>query len=161
MSFGVPLTPPPDGPRNLVRLVMWQPPHEEIKRTLAWFFFGAAAAALLGWALLEVVPSAIQTTARDIREIRQQALSEAYIAEYADAYSTAVTERVVYELAQLIMGSDADIDSAWAQGVRSGWAEGWNDALDAMLAASLEAGVPSGSSELAALEAAPRRNPLR
>ena len=103
----------------------------------------------------------MQTTARDIREIRQQALSEAYIAEYADAYSAAVTERVVYELAQLVIGSDADIDSAWAQGVRSGWAEGWNDALDAMLAASLEAGVASGSSELAALEAAPRRNPLR
>ena len=161
MSLGAPLTPPPGGPRSLVRLVMWQPPREETKRTVAWFFFGAAAAALLGWALLEVVPSTMQTTARDIQEIRQQALSEAYIAEYADAYSAAVTERVVYELAQLVIGSDADIDSAWAQGVRSGWAEGWNDALDAMLAASLEAGVASGSSELAALEAAPRRNPLR
>ena len=139
---------------------MWQPPHEEIKRTLAWFFFGAAAAALLGWALLEVVPSAIQTTARDIREIRQQALSEAYIAEYADAYSAAVTERVVYDAHS---SSSGLMRTSIQPGLRASQrlAGGMERCARAMLAASLEAGVASGSSELAALEAAPRRNPLR
>lgn len=161
MSLGAPLTPPPYGPRSLVRLVLWQPRQEALKRTLTWFTIGAATAALVGWALLEVLPSTMQTSASDIREITQQALHEAYIAEYDHAYSAAVTERLTFEFAQLVLASDADVDSAWAQGVRSGWAEGWNDALDAMLAASREAGAAGGSSELAALDAAPRRNPVR
>lgn len=157
MSLGAPLTPPPYGPRSLVRLVMWQPPQEALKRTLAWFLFGAATAALLGWALLELVPVMLQTTERDIREIRQQALSEAYIAKYDDAYAAAVTERLTFELAQLVVGSDVAADSAWAEGVRSGWAEGWNDAFDAMLAASHEAGAGPDSLELTALNSAERR----
>ena len=160
MSLGAPLTPPPGSPRSLARLVMWQPPQEEMKRFLAWFFFGAAAAALIGWAVLEVVPSMLQTTARDIRAIGQQALSEAYIAEYDEAYPAAVLERLTYELAQLVTESDAEVESAWAEGVRRGWADGWNDALDAMRAASLEAGAATGSSELRALNAAPRRDPV-
>ncbi|MDE2989143.1 MAG: hypothetical protein OXT70_14020 [Chloroflexota bacterium] len=160
MSLGAPLTPPPHGPRNLVRLVMWEPQHEALKRTLTWFTIGAATAALMGWALLEILPSTMQTSASDIREITQQALSAAYIAEYDDAYPAAVTERLTYELAQLVVGSDADVESAWAEGVRRGWADGWNDALDAMRAASTEAGAATGSSEQKALNAAPRRDPV-
>lgn len=159
MSLGAPLTPPPHGPRSFVRLVMWQPPHEELKRTLTWFVLGAGTAALIGWALLEILPSTMQTSASDIREITHQALSAAYIAEYDDAYPAAVTERLTYELAQLVVGSDADVESVWAEGVRRGWADGWNDALDAMQAASIAAGAATGSRELTALDAAPRRDP--
>ena len=161
MSLGAPLTPPPHGPRHLVRLVMWQPRQEALRRTLTWFTIGAVTAALIGWALLQVLPSTMQTSASDIRELTQQALNAAYIAEYDKAFSTAVTERLTYELAQLVIGSDAVVESAWAGGVRSGWVEGWNNALDAMRAASLEAGAEPDSLELAALEATPRRNSVR
>lgn len=157
MSLGAPLTPPPYGPRSLVRLVKWQSPMEALKRTLAWFLFGAATAALLGWELLEVLPGTMQTTVRDIREIRQQALSDAYIAEYDEAYAAAVTERVTYELAQLVVGSEVETDSGWAEGVRRGWVDGWNDALDAMRAASIEAGAEPDSLELEALNRATKR----
>ena len=158
MSLGAPLPPPPHGPRNLVRLVMWQSPQEAVKRTLAWFLIGAAIAALLGWVLLEALPDALQTSARDIREIRQQALHHAYVAEYDDAYAAAVADRVTFELAQLVLESHRDADSAWTEGVHRGWAEGWNDALDAMLAASIEAGAEPDSLELNALNGAARRS---
>lgn len=126
---------------------------------LAWFLIGAATAALIGWVLLEVVPQQMQTTRGDVEEIRYEALSNAYDAAYDESYESALEQRMTYELALLVFASGPSGDSAWAEGVRQGWAEGWNDALDAMFAASLEAGLSPDSRELTALDTEPRRVP--
>ncbi|MYD15817.1 MAG: hypothetical protein F4W99_01550 [Chloroflexi bacterium] len=137
---------------------MWRPPDESSRRMLAWFLIGAASAALIGWVLLEVVPQQMQTTRGDVEAIRYEALSEAYDAAYGEAYESALQQRMTYELALLVLASGQSSDSAWAEGVRRGWAEGWNDALDAMFAASIDAGLEANSRELATLAAEPRRD---
>ena len=157
MSLGQPIPPPPGGSRDLVRLAMWRSSHEDLKRTMAWFLTGMAIAAIAGWVTLEVLPTTRQTSAREIRAIGEQAVTDAFVAEYDDAYAHALTERIAYELVLLALAPEADAASAWVDGVRRGWVEGWNDALDAMRAASLEAGADADSSEMAALDDAVRR----
>ena len=52
-----------------------------------------------------------------------------------------------------IVGAESD----WANGFRAGWSDGWNDALDAMRAASIDAGASEDSLELQTLNAALKR----
>ncbi len=76
----------------------------------------------------------------------------------AEAEADAIEEQVTLTIAVHLIEQGVGTDSKWAEAFRSGWADGWNDALEAMRVASLEAGANANSPELAALDAVPRRN---
>lgn len=142
---------PPYGPREPQRLGARVPPALRIGPTLTSFLLGAVLAGFLGWLVLAFGTQMVKSHAVQIKEVRLQASEEAYLAEYERAYDAALSQQITRELARMVLETDAGAGSAWAEGVRRGWAEGWNDALDAMRAASVEAGLDANSSEMAAL----------
>lgn len=145
------------GPRDPLRLRASLPPHQQIRPTLTWFLVGAVAAGVMGWLALLLAAEIIGSESQRIRDIRYESASNAYSLVISEAVSAAVEDRVTFEIARALSEPGVGPDSAWADGFRRGWADGWNDALDAMQAVSLEAGAAPDSLELAALDAAPRR----
>ena len=135
----------------------WLPPGQRIRPALTWFLVGAVIAALVGWLGLLLAGEIVESEAERIAKIKNDSALAAYSLAIAEAEAEAIEDQVTLEIARLLMESDSAPGSNWANAFRSGWADGWNDALDAMGAASLEAGAAADSPELAALDAAQRR----
>ncbi len=96
------------------------------------------------------------TTEFDLPEVEQEAFDAGYAAAYADAL-VVEGERFRRETLIALVLEAPEQDAEWVQGVRQGRAEGWNQALDAMRAAS-EADAPTDAQlELRLLDDLPRR----
>lgn len=159
MTFFPPI--PPIRPRE------WMPRRDWIGRHIvAAAIAGGIAAALLGWAIFAFVKpwstDALLTTARNRYEAAEEARSagfqQGYDEAFDDALAAAVEAARISALIDLAVHSDEGGGSPWAMGIRRGWADGWNDALEAMRQASIDAGVPPNATEFRTLAAAQRRN---
>ena len=158
MTQGSQENPPPYGPREPLRLGALLPPQERIRHSLTWFLVGAIIAAALGWLVIALAGEVIGSEAERIVRIRYEAIESSFEATIVDAVATAREERTTLEIARRVVDQGVGADSDWANSFRQGWADGWDDALDAMRAASVEAAASIGSQELRTLDATPRRN---
>lgn len=161
MTQQPPQAEPEYGPGDPLRSGASLPPYQRIRLDLTWFLVGAVTAAVLGWLALLLAAEIIGSESSRITQIRNEAASAAYQLAIDQAVSQALDDEVTVEIAQQLAGQDVGRDSPWADGFRRGWADGWDDALDAMRAASIEAGAADNSPELALLDAEVRRNPVR
>ncbi len=154
-------TPPPYGPRDPASPDAPLPPEQRIRPALTWFLIGAVTAAVVGWLTLLLATEVIGSEEERIAEIKNQAAQSAYSLAIDGEVAAALDDQIIMEIARQISVEGIRSESAWADGFWRGWSDGWDDALDAMRSASIEAGIGSGSSEFAALDAAPRRNVSR
>lgn len=127
------------------------------RHTILSLILGAAAAALLGVAIMEFVAPLSATPQGDVTAVEEEAMQRAFAAAWEDALAAATAEARTTALAQRIIEDNAGHDAEWAQGFREGWAAGWNDALDAMRQASKDANLPDRAPEFYILDNTPRR----
>lgn len=153
---------PPIRPRD------WMPRRDWIGRHIVVAaIVGGIAAALLSWVLFAFIKpwdsDALLSAARNADEAAEEArnagFQQGYDEVFDDALAAAVEAARVSALIDLVIHSGAGGDAAWAMGVRHGWADGWNDALDAMRQTSVDAGVPPDATEFRTLAEASRRSP--
>ena len=121
------------------------------RHTILAAIAGGVLAAAIGYAILSWVPALSATPRGDVRTVEQAAMRESYAASFEDALVQAVAQARIVELADRAVYADEGGDAAWAAGFRRGWADGWNDAIDAMRQASLEAGADPDSAEVGML----------
>ena len=127
------------------------------RHTILSLILGAAAAALLGVAIMEFVAPLSATPQGDVTAVEEEAMQRAFAAAWEDALAAATAEARTTALAQRIIEDNAGHDAEWAKGFREGWAAGWNDALDAMRQASQDANLPDRAPEFYILDNTPRR----
>lgn len=127
------------------------------RHTILSLLLGAAAAALLGVAIMEFVAPLSATPQGDVTAVEEEAMQRAFAAAWEDALAAATAEARTTALAQRIIEGNAGQEAEWAKGFREGWAAGWNDALDAMRQASKDANLPDRAPEFYILENTPRR----
>ena len=127
------------------------------RHTILSLILGAAAAALLGVAIMEFVAPLSATPQGDVTAVEEEAMQRAFAAAWEDALAAATAEARTTALAQRIIEDNAGNDAEWAKGFREGWAAGWNDALDAMRQASKDANLPDRAPEFYILDNTPRR----
>ena len=127
------------------------------RHTILSLILGAAAAALLGVAIMEFVAPLSATPQGDVTAVEEEAMQRAFAAAWEDALAAATAEARTTAIAQRIIEDNAGGDAEWAQGFREGWAAGWNDALDAMRQASKDANLPDRAPEFHILDNTPRR----
>lgn len=151
---------PPYGPSSPERLGAWLPPAQRIGPSLTWLLIGAVTAAFVGWLGIFLADEFIATEAEQLRRVFGESALLAYEQAYEPAFALAYEDRVNRETAQYLEHEGMSVDSDWGREFQRGWTDGWNDALDAMRAASLEAGLRSDSRELQTLAAEPHRNPV-
>ena len=133
--------------------------------TIAAAVFGAASAALISWVVLSFLNPwstdgflrSAHNVVRSADEAEQAAAQQAYDDAYDEALAAAVEWERIAALGDLVVNAGEGENSAWAEEFRRGWAAGWNEALDAMRAAAIEAGIPPNASDFRALDATPRR----
>ncbi len=140
-----------------MRLGRRLPPPERIRPNLTWFLIGTVIAIILGWLVIAVIGETVVSQERQIDEIRYEALESTFNAAIEDAVRDAREEFITLEIARILSDQQVAAESDWANGFRAGWSDGWNDALDAMRAASIDAGATEDSLELQTLNAAPER----
>ena len=96
---------------------------------------------VLGLALVAIVGVALDplgvTTEFDLPRVEQAAFDEAYTAAREAGRSAGIEQAKRETLVALALDSP-DGTSQWVQGVVAGWSEGWNQALEALEAASGE-----------------------
>ena len=140
-----------------MRLGRRLPPRERIRPNLTWFLIGAVTAIILGWLVITVIGETVVSQERQIDRIRYEALESTFYATIEDADRDAGEELITLEIAKILSDRQVGAESDWANGFRAGWSDGWNDALDAMRAASIDAGATEDSLELQTLNAALER----
>lgn len=131
----------------------WRRSRDPIGRhTMIAAILGVIAAALIG---ATADPFNFQTA-----DDRRRAEQAAYDTAFNEARPLGETDGVPHGRTEWI-GSRLQADPAatgpWADAFRQGWAQGWNDALDAMHKAATQAGLPPGYTEFDVLDATPRR----
>ena len=136
-----------------MRLGRRLPPRERIRPNLTWFLIGAVAAIILGWIVISVIGETVGSQERQIDKIRYEALESTFYATIGDAVRDAREEFITIEIARILSDQQVGAESDWANGFRVGWSDGWDDALDAMRAASIDAGATEDSLELQTLNA--------
>ena len=132
----------------------WQRGRDPIGRhTLLAAVLGVLAAALIG-ALLD--PLSL-STADDLAAAEQRSWQAAYDRVYDAAFNDGIPEGRADWIAAQLVGDAAD--SVWAESFRTGWSEGWTEAIAAMRAAAADAGLPAGHTEFRVLDALPPTPP--
>ena len=132
----------------------WQRGRDPIGRhTLLAAVLGVLAAALIG-ALLD--PLSL-STADDLAAAEQRSWQAAYDRVYDAAFNDGIPEGRADWIAAQLTGDAAD--SVWADAFRTGWSEGWTEAIAAMRAAAADAGLPAGHTEFRVLDALPPTPP--
>ena len=127
------------------------------RHTILSLLLGAAAAALLGVAIMEFVAPLSATPQGDVAAVEEEAMQRSFAAAWEGALAAAIAQARTTAIAERIIERGAGGDAEWAAGFREGWAAGWNDALEAMRQASQEAGLPERAPEFYILENTPRR----
>ncbi len=140
-----------------MRLGRRLPPQERIRPSLTWFLIGAVTAIFVGWLVIAVIEDTLGPQERQIAKIRYEALESTYYATIEDAHRDAREAFTTLEIARILSDQQVGAESDWANGFRAGWSDGWNDALNAMRAASIDAGATEDSLELQTLNAALER----
>ncbi len=134
--------------------VWWKRGYDPIGRhTMAATVLGVLIAALIG-ATLD--PFNLRT-ADDLKRAELAAHEAAYAAVQAEGYADGVPYGEVQHLGEEIIEQGAGAGSAYGHQFEIGWKQGWNDALDAMLGAAEELGLPSDYTEFRVLEEIERR----
>ena len=77
------------------------------------------------------------TTEFDLPEVELAAFDTAYEVAYEEGRRRGLEQGRQRNLLRLALEHD-DGDAAWVRGVRAGWADGWNEALDSLANATLE-----------------------
>ncbi len=127
------------------------------RHTIIAVILGGAFAALIGILATTCIAPLSTSPQGRIAEIEREARGAAFEAAWEGALTAAVFDARIVALADLVV-NDAQVgDAPWAVGFRNGWADGWNDALEAMRDASLDSGARDGSPEVKMLDDIPRR----
>ena len=117
------------------------------------FIVGVALVAVVG---VTLDPLGV-TTEFDLDQVKQEAAAESFAAARVEGLAMGAERSRRQTLFELAL-RDTDGGSAWIQGVRAGWIEGWNQALTALTEASgTNAPADELARELGLLEAIPRR----
>lgn len=118
--------------------VWWKPGADPVgPHSIAAFIIAIALVAIVGVAF---DPLGI-TTEFDLSEVELAAFDEGYEAVYEEGRISGSEQSRSTTLIALAL-EHPDRSAPWTQGVRQGWADGWNEALDALMAAT-EAQAPS------------------
>ena len=132
----------------------WRRGYDPIGRhTMVAAVLGVLLAALIG-ATLD--PFNLRT-ADDLRRAEQAAYEIAYNAVEAEGYEDGLPYGEVQHLGEQIVVEGAGEGTPYANRFRTGWTQGWNDALDAMQDAAEAEGLPSNYTEFRVLDAINRR----
>jgi hypothetical protein len=114
---------------------------------------GVALAALIG-ATLD--PLNLRT-ADDLKRAELAAFEAAYAEVEAEGHADGVPFGEVQHWGDRIVIEGAGADSAYGQQFRSGWTEGWNDALAALRQATVAEQLPEHYTEFRVLDSLPLR----
>lgn len=132
----------------------WRRGYDPIGRhTMVAAVLGVLIAALVG---ATADPFNLRT-ADDLRRAEAMAYEIAFADVQDDGYAAGVPFGEVQYLEAEIVEEGAGGDGPYAQQFRSGWTEGWNEALEALREAALAEGLPSGYTEFRVLDSLPIR----
>ena len=96
-------------------------------------------------------------TSDDMRRAEEAAYAEAFAAVETQGYRAGLPYGEVEQLGARIVGDGEGAATPYGDQFSAGWIQGWNDALDAMREAAVEAGLPENYTEFRVLEAMSRR----
>ena len=119
-----------------------------------------AVAAVLGIVVAALIGAVFDPFNFQTADDRARAERAAYEVAFAEARPGGELAGVPYGRTEWIgerLAADAGTTGAWADAFRQGWAEGWNDALDAMHREAVDAGLPPGYTEFDVLAEISRR----
>ena len=132
----------------------WRRGRDPIGRhTMVATVLGVLLAALIG-ATLD--PFNMRTS-DDVRRAEDAAYAEAFAAVETQGYRDGLPYGEVERLGERIVGEGEGADTPFGIQFSVGWIQGWNDALDAMREAAVEAGLPENYTEFRVLQAMSRR----
>ncbi|MYE06752.1 MAG: hypothetical protein F4Y04_05955 [Chloroflexi bacterium] len=132
----------------------WRRGYDPIGRhTMVATVLGVLIAALIG---ATADPFNLRT-ADDLRRAEAAAFEIAFSGVQAEGYAAGVPFGEVQHLGEQIVVRGEGENSPYATRFRTGWTEGWNDALKAMREAAVTEGLPEGYTEFRVLDSLPRR----
>ena len=132
----------------------WRRGYDPIGRhTMVATVLGVLIAALIG---ATADPFNLRT-ADDLRRAEATAYEIAFSGVQEEGYAAGVPFGEVQQLGEQIVVRGEGEHSPYATQFRTGWTEGWNDALKAMREAAVREGLPEGYTEFRVLDSLPRR----
>ena len=127
----------------------WKRGYDPIGRhTMVAAVLGVLMAALIG-ATLD--PLNLRTS-DDLKRAEQAAYDEAYASVEARGYADGLPYGEVQHLGTRIVDEGAGAASPYAEQFRTGWTQGWNEALAALRSTAEDEGLPSDYTEFRVLD---------